>query len=90
MPSPTGSVRRSISLPPDLVAEAVKSAPPGLKGNFNRLVRTALEEYIRSQKDRAFAEQMQAMAGDPDIQREITAVNREFAQTEADGFGEAE
>ena len=90
MPSPKSSIRRSVSLPPDLVAEAVKSAPPGLKGNFNRLVRTALEEYIRSRRARAFAEQMQAMAEDPDIQREVTAINREFAQADADGLGEAE
>ena len=90
MSSPPKSIRRSVSLPPDLVAAAVKSAPPALKGNFNRLVRTALEEYIRSRKARAFAEEMQAMAEDPDIQREVTVINREFAPAEADGLGKAE
>ena len=90
MASPTNTVRRSVSLPPDLVSEAVKSAPPALKGNFNRLVRTALEEYIRSQKARAFAVEMQAMAEDPDIQREGAVINQEFAPAEADGLGEAE
>lgn len=90
MASPTRTIRRSVSLPPDLVAEAVKSAPPGLKANFNRLVRTALEEYIRSQRARAFADQMRAMAEEPDIQREIAVVSREFAQTEADGLAKAE
>ena len=61
MASPTNTIRRSVSLPPDLVSEAVKSAPPALKGNFNRLVRTALEEYIQSRKARAFASEMQAI-----------------------------
>ncbi len=87
MASPTNTVRRSVSLPPDLVSEAIRSAPPGLKGNFNRLVRTALEEYIQSRKARAFAGKMQAMAQDPDIQREIAVINREFAPAEADGLG---
>ena len=90
MSSPKTSVRRSVFLPSDLVAEAVESAPDGLKENFNRLVRTALEEYIESQKSRAFADEMRTMAADPDIQREVTAIDREFAQTEADGLGESE
>ena len=90
MSSPQNSIRRSVFLPSDLVAEAVESAPDELKGNFNRLVRTALEEYIKSQKARSFAEEMKAMAADPDIQREVTAIDREFAQTEMDGLGETE
>lgn len=90
MPSPTTSIRRSVSLPPDLVAEAVKSAPQALKDNFNRLVRTALEEYIETRKAKAFAEQMRAMAADPDVQREITAINKEFGHADADGLGEGE
>ncbi len=90
MTSPTNTIRRSVSLPPDLVSEAVKSAPPALKRNFNRLVRTALEEYIRTQKARAFAGEMQAMAEDPDIQREVTVINRDFAPAEPDGLAEIE
>ena len=90
MPSPTTTVRRSVSLPPDLVAEAVESAPQALKGNFNRLIRTALEEYIETRKARAFADQMRAMAADPDVQREITTINKEFRRADADGLGEDE
>jgi metal-responsive CopG/Arc/MetJ family transcriptional regulator len=88
MPSPTKTVRRSVSLPPDLVAEAVESAPQALKNNFNRLVRTALEEYIETRKAKVFAEQMRAMAADPDVQREITTINKEFMHADADGLGE--
>ena len=88
MPSPTTTVRRSVSLPPDLVAEAVESAPHALKGNFNRLIRTALEEYVETRKARAFADQMRAMAADPDVQREITTINKEFRRADADGLGE--
>jgi len=90
MSSPTTTVRRSVSLPPDLVAKAVESAPQALRDNFNRLVRTALEEYIETRKARAFAEQMQAMAADPDVQREITTINKEFRHTGIDGLGEGE
>jgi metal-responsive CopG/Arc/MetJ family transcriptional regulator len=90
MSSPTKTVRRSVSLPPDLVAEALESAPQALKDNFNRLVRTALEEYIETRKARAFAEQMQAMAADPDVQRVITTINKEFRHADIDGLGEGE
>ena len=90
MPSPTSTVRRSVSLPHDLVAKAMESAPRDLKNNFNRVVRTALEEYIKAAKDRAFAEQMRAMAADPDVQREITAINRGFKHADADGLGEGD
>ena len=91
MSSPTTpSVRRSVSLPPDLVALALESAPQALKGNFNRLVRTALEEYIEARKASAFAEQMRAMAADPDVQREISAINHDFMNADADGLGEGE
>ncbi len=88
MASPATTVRRSISLPPDLVAEAFESAPQALKSNFNRLVRTALEEYIETRKARVFEEQMRAMAVDPDVQREITTINKEFRHADIDGLGE--
>ncbi len=68
--------------------KAVESAPQALKDNFNRLVRTALEEYIETRKARAFAEQMQAMAADPDVQREITTINKEFRHADIDGLAE--
>ena len=90
MPAPTTTVRRSVSLPPDLVADAIESAPQALKGNFNRLVRTALEEYIETRKARVFAEQMRAMAADPDVQREMSTINHEFMNADADGLGEGE
>ena len=91
MPSPTPApVRRSVSLPPDLVALALESAPQALKGNFNRLVRTALEEYIEARKASAFAEQMRAMAADPDVQREIATINHEFRYADTDGLVEGE
>ena len=91
MSSPnTTPVRRSVSLPPDLVAEAMESAPHALKSNFNRLVRTALEEYIETRKAGVFAEQMRAMAADPDVQREITTINTEFRHADVDGLGEGE
>ena len=91
MPSPTPApVRRSVSLPPDLVALALESAPPALKGNFNRLVRTALEEYIEARKASAFAEQMRAMAADPDVQREISTINHDFINADTDGLGKGE
>jgi hypothetical protein len=71
------------------VAEAVESAPQNLKGNFNRLVRTALEEYIAARKARAFADQMRAMAEDLDVRREIARIDLEFRRTDTDGLSES-
>jgi len=90
MSSPTRSVRRSVSLPPDLVETALSSAPPGLRDNFNRLVRTALEDYVRARKAQALAEEMRAMAADPSIRQEIAAIGRDFALADSDGLGESE
>lgn len=89
MKSPTTPIRRSVSLPPGLVADAVDAAPEHLKENFNRLVRTALEEYIALRRAKELEEQMRAMAADPDVQREVAAIDREFRAAEADGLGGA-
>ncbi len=90
MKSSRSPVRRSVSLPPDLVEAAFESAPEELKQNFNRLVRTALEQYIEARRESELEEQMRAMAADPDVQHEIAAINREFAAAEADGLGTSE
>jgi metal-responsive CopG/Arc/MetJ family transcriptional regulator len=90
MKSPTSPVRRSVSLPPDLVDAALESAPVELRNNFNRLVRTALEQYVEAQKKREFQRQMEAMAADPDVQQEVATINREFARAEGDGLSASE
>lgn len=79
-------IRRSVALPRTLVEEVSNVAPASLRDNFNRLVSTALREYIELHRARAFERAMQEMAADPEIQAECSAINREFAQVESDGL----
>ena len=83
------TVRRSVALPRRVVEEVTAVAPGELKGNLNRLVTVALEEFTRAQKARAFEEAMARMGADPTIQAECGAIAKEFAATEADGLREA-
>jgi hypothetical protein len=83
------TVRRSVALPRRVVEEVTAVAPGELKGNLNRLVTVALEQFTRSQKARAFEEAMAKMAADPAIRAECGAIAKEFASTEADGIREA-
>jgi metal-responsive CopG/Arc/MetJ family transcriptional regulator len=84
----TQSIRRSVALPKHLVDEVSSVAPPELRRNWNRLVRVALEEFSRSQREKRFAQAMAAMAADPAIRKECTAIEREFAPAESDGLSD--
>jgi hypothetical protein len=86
--SSTLTVRRSVALPRGLVDEVMASAPAELQGNLNRLVTTALREYVDRRKEQAFAEAMAEMAGDPAIQRECASINQELMAAETDGLGD--
>ena len=85
-PKPTGTVRRSVALPPALVEEAKDVAPPALRENFNLLVREALGEYVARRRQEEFDRQMAEMARDPDLRRESQALEREFRAAEQDGL----
>ena len=82
----TQSVRRSIALSKHLVDEVTSVAPPELKGNWNRLVTTALEEFARARRRREFELSMARMAADPAIQKECATIQLVFAGAESDGF----
>ena len=82
----TRTIRRSVALSRELVQEVVASAPSNLKGNFNRLVSVALQNFANQRKAEAFEEAMARMASDPSIRAECTAISREFFQTEPDGL----
>ena len=81
-------VRRSVALPRTLVEEVSNVAPAQLRDNFNRLVSTALREYIEFHRNKEFQQAMQEMAADPQIQAECSTINREFAQFDPDGLGD--
>ena len=81
----TGSVRKSVVLSGKLL-EAASRAAPRLRGNFNRLVRTALEEFIRRREEEEFSEAMARMARDPAMRAESRAIEAEFRHTEMDGL----
>ena len=79
-------VRRSVALPRPLVEEVMAAATPAARHNLNRLVVTALREYVAARKARAFHEAVARMAADPAIQKECAAIAREFAPAESDGL----
>jgi hypothetical protein len=82
----SATVRRSIAGPRELFEELETLAPPAERKNMNRLILMAIRRYIAELKGRAFAEEMARMAADPDIRREIKAIDREFRVTEMDGL----
>ena len=61
-------------------------APPELRGNWNRLVTVALEEFARQRRRQQFEQAMTSMSADPAIQKENAAIRSEFAIAEADGL----
>jgi hypothetical protein len=83
---PAQMIRRSIALPRILVDEVTSVAPAPLRQNFNRLVSTALRDFVEAQRAKAFEQAMQEMAADPEIQAECRAIARDFAHTELDGL----
>lgn len=84
--SSTQTIRRSVALSRELVEEVKSFAPHDLKGNFNRLVSVALQEFANQRKVKAFEQAMARMAADPSIRAECTAISREFLLTETDGL----
>jgi hypothetical protein len=83
---PAQMIRRSIALPRTLVEDVASVAPPPLRENFNRLVSTALRDFVEAQRAKVFEQAMQEMAADPEIQAECRAIARDFAHTELDGL----
>jgi len=79
-------IRRSLAIPESLAAEVMSLAPKGSEKNFNRLVLLALSEFVANRKKEAFAQAMEQMAADPAIVAESAAINRDFAEAEADGL----
>lgn len=84
--APSQTIRRSVALSRQLVKEVKIFAPPELKGNFNRLVTMALQEFATQRKEEAFEEAMARMAADPAIRVECAAISKEFLLTETDGL----
>ena len=84
----TQSVRRSVALSKRLVDEVSAVAPPELKGNWNRLVTTALEEFATARRTKEFELSMARMAADPAIRKECAAIHGAFARAESDGLSD--
>ena len=78
-------LRRRFALPRQIVEEAARLAPPELKGNWNRLVQTALEQFIIQRKRQRFAEGIAEMAKDPQAMATDRKISEEFSVADADG-----
>ena len=70
--------RRSVVISTPLMSQikAVLDADPEL--NLNRLINTALREYLVRQRREEFKRTMAEMASDPAIQRESARITAEF------------
>ena len=79
-------IRRSVALPDTLMEELSALAPAELRGNWNRLVITALQEYAARRRALAFESQMAAMAADPEVQAECARIAEEFSSADLDGL----
>jgi hypothetical protein len=80
------TVRRSVALPKSLIDEVAKAAPPEWKSNLNRIVITALKDFVRAKQRQEFEDAMARMAADPAVQAENAAIAREFSVADADGL----
>jgi hypothetical protein len=80
------TVRRSVALPYKLIEEVRTVAPPELRGNLNRLVTVALQDFVTQRKKRSFEEAMAEMADDPAIRTECAILSKEFVIAETDGL----
>ena len=80
------SVRRSVVIPAGVAEEAAKYASREMKGNFNRLVVTALEEFSQRHREEALTRELGAMASDKALRRECRKIEREFAHSSSDGL----
>jgi hypothetical protein len=80
------TVRRSFALPGRLVREAAAAGPPELRGNLNRLVTVALQEYVARLRQRDFESAMARMAADPTVRRENARIAKAFRKAEGDGL----
>ncbi|MBI4905207.1 MAG: hypothetical protein HY820_16345 [Acidobacteria bacterium] len=80
------TVRRSVALPQSLIDALKTSSPPELRSNFNRLIITALREFVRSRERMEFDRAMARMAADPAAKAEITGIQQEFQPADADGL----
>jgi hypothetical protein len=79
-------VRRSFALPKQVLEEAAELAPPELRGNWNRLVRTALEQFIIQRKRQRFALGMAEMAKDPQALAVDRKISEDFSVADVDGL----
>ena len=82
----SSTLRRSVALPSALIGELKSVAPPELRSNLNRLVILSLQEYVSRRRRQEFESSVAAMADDPQVQAECTAIAKDFAATEMDGL----
>ncbi len=85
--SSTAMVRRSVAIPRSLVEEVAALAPEELRGNFNRLVITALREFARERRAQRFRQEMADMARDSQVCPDSAAITKNFSVADADGLG---
>jgi len=64
--------------------ETILEQNPGQ--NVNRLMNTALEEFIQRRRQREFELAMAEMAADPAVRKECSRIRRQFCTTDMDGL----
>ena len=80
------TVRRSVVLPAELLEEVLSCSQSEPRRNVNRLVVTALEEFVARRRRLQFEQAMQEMAADPQIRKECENIGEFFRAAESDGL----
>ena len=76
----------TVTVPDQLLSEALAVSPHQLRQNLSRLVTLALRGLLVQQKERTFEKGMARMASEAAIRAECAAIVREFEVAEADGL----
>jgi 5-methylthioribose kinase len=80
------TIRRSVALPEILIIEAIQFSDPHYKNNVNRLITTALKEFVENHKRLQFEKAMENMAQDVEVRKVCGSIENEFSNTEEDGL----
>jgi metal-responsive CopG/Arc/MetJ family transcriptional regulator len=78
------AIRRTISLPVDLVDAADKAVRAGLAPNRNTLLIEALRHELTALRRQRIDADLAAMSDDPELQAEADSIGRELRHADAE------
>lgn len=80
------TLHRSVSLPRELVEEAMEIVPKDVAANVNQLVAAGLRSLVERYRRVRFEREMEAMAADRALRKASRAISGAFKAAEPDGL----